>query len=215
MTSPLLCAALEIALNRYLRLEPGVLEECARLRGRGIEVSLTAPSLSFLIEFIDGGVRVMPPTASEAQVRVRGSATQFLRFLRRLVAGEEGLPVGLDVEGDAELLQRFRAMLERVGFDAEEWLAPIFGGAAAHRLVGGLQRMLGWTRGSGERLAANTAEYLREETYDLARKADVEDWSADVEDMRESVDRLEARLRLLEEGSRPKIAQRTRRRDGG
>ena len=47
-------------------------------------------------------------------------------------------------------------------------------------------------------MTLNTAEYLREETYDLARKSDAEDWSSEVETLRDDVARLEARLKRLE-----------------
>lgn len=215
MTPPLLCAGVEIALNRYLRLEPAVIEECARLQNRSIELVLTAPALSFVIEFIAGGVRVLPAMETQADVKVQGTAASIIGLLRRIVADDHSLPTELSIEGDAELLQRFRRMLTQVGFDPEEWLAPLLGGAVAHRLVSGLQRVFGWSRASGQRLAANTAEYLREETYDLARKSDVEDWAGDVDDLRETVDRLEARLALLEQASSPKIGKRTSRRNSG
>jgi ubiquinone biosynthesis protein UbiJ len=207
-TSPLICAAAEIALNRYLRLESAVVEDCGRLSGRTIELALSRPPLSLVIEFMAGGVRVLPALERESDVRVRGTPTQIASLLRRVAAGDAGMPGQIDVEGDAELLQRFRRMLVQVGFDPEEWLAPFVGGPAAHRLVSGLQRVFNWGRDSGEKLALNTAEYLREETYDLARKRDVEEWAGDVDDIRESVDRLEARLRLLEERAAPKPKQR-------
>ena len=195
-TPSVLCAAAEIALNRYLRLEASVVDECARLQGRCIEVVLPSDAFAIAIEFIAGGVRVMPTPPFPAQVRVRGTPTALIAALTR--SEDAAMPAGLTVEGDAELLTQFRAMMKRVGFDAEEWLAPMIGGVAAHRLVGSLKRVFDWTRGNTRRMADHGAEYLREESYDLARGRDVEGWMHEVDDARESLDRLEARLRRLE-----------------
>lgn len=204
MTPSVLCAGAEIALNRYLRLEPAVIKECAALSGRCVEFSLPAAGLTLVVEFMASGVRVMAESPQPPDVRVSGSSTALIGALRHVEfrrakeGAKPGLPAGLQVEGDTELLERFRDMVGRVGFDAEEWLAPLLGGVAAHRLVGGLKKMFDWTRGNSRRMADHTAEYLREESYDLARGRDVNEWMHEVEDTRESLDRLEARLRRLE-----------------
>ncbi|MGQ0530104.1 MAG: ubiquinone biosynthesis accessory factor UbiJ [Panacagrimonas sp.] len=199
MTAPaLLCAGAEIALNRYLRLESSVVADCAKLAGRGIEISLRGVQMDLYIEFISTGVRVLPESPQRADVRISGSPTQLMAALRRMASAQSGLPEGLQIEGDAELLDRFRDMTARVGFDPEEWLAPIVGGTAAHRLVGGLKRMFDRSRGNAQRMADHSAEYLREETYDLARGRDVGEWMNEVDDAREALDRIEARLRRLE-----------------
>ena len=210
MTAPaLLCAGAEIALNRYLRLEPSVIAECAQLAGRGIEISLRGMQMDIYIEFISSGVRVLPESPQAADVRVTGSPTQLIAALRRMATAQSGLPEGVQIEGDAELLDRFRGMTARVGFDPEEWLVPMLGGTAAHRLVGGLKRMFDWSRGNAQRMADHSAEYLREETYDLARGRDVGEWMNEVDDARDTLDRIEARLRKLE-GANPSLASDAR-----
>lgn len=200
-TPSVICAAAEIALNRYLRLEPSVVDDCARLRGRCMEFTLPAARLALTVEFIDSGVRVLPDPPVPPDVRVCGTPVALVAALRHVATAQPGHPAGLTIEGDGELLNEFRGLLARVGFDPEEWLAPLIGGAASHRLLGGLRRVFDWSRGSAQRLADNSAEYLREETYDLARGRDVEGWMNEVDDARESLDRVEARLRRLESGA--------------
>lgn len=199
-TPALLCAAAEIALNRYLRLEASVLDECAALDGRSMAFLLPAIGFGMTVEFVPGGVRVMPSGQQVPDLSVSGTPTALIASLRHVVGARPGLPSGLTVDGDAELLNQFRSMIARVGFDPEEWLAPMLGGAAAHRLVGGLKKVFDWTRGSTRRMADHSAEYLREETYDLARGRDAGEWMDEVDDTRDSLDRLEARLRRLETG---------------
>lgn len=199
MSAPgLLAAALEVALNRYLALEPEVLAECGSLQGRSIALTVEAPVWTFLIEFHAGGVRVLDAGTLAPDVGVRGSLPTLLRLAWTVRRQDGGIPQGLAVDGDVELLRRFNRMLARVGFDPEEVAARFVGDAAAHRLNQGLQSLFGWGRRSVDTLALDTAEYLREESRDLARASDVAEWMEAVESLRDGVDRLDARLRRLE-----------------
>lgn len=196
-----LLGALEVALNRYLALDGEVLAQCAQLSGRSLALQVDAPDWVFLIEFHEGGVRVLPPGTLEPEVSVRGSLATLMRLAWTVAQGQAGVPQGLSIEGDAELLQQFNRMLSQVGFDPEEFAARFLGDAAAHRLNQGLQALFGWGRRGAENLAADTAEFLREQTQDLARASEVEQWMNEVDDLRDGVERLDARLKQLEAGA--------------
>ncbi|MBV8063725.1 MAG: SCP2 sterol-binding domain-containing protein [Nevskia sp.] len=197
-TPALACAGLEIALNRYLQLEQSALNECAALAGRSIALHLSDLGWTFVIEPHAGGVRVLGESAGEPDVRAAAPSTRLLQLALRAARGDEGLPAGLELEGDTELLRRFNALLARVGFDPEELAAKVLGDGAAHRVVGGLRQLLGWGRHAATRLGQDTAEYLSEETGDLARSHEIDEWMESVDALREGTDRLEARLALLE-----------------
>jgi len=207
MTAPaMLNAAIEVALNRYLALEPEVLAECAELSGRCIALAVDVPPWTLALEFHAGGVRVLDADTLAPDVTVRGGLTTLMR-LAWTVTRKDGtatsIPQGLTVDGDVELLRRFNGLLARVGFDPEEFAARFVGDAAAHRLNQSLQTLFGWGRRSVDTLALDTAEFLREETKDLARAEDVAEWIEAVETLRDGVDRLEARLRRLEAQGAP------------
>ena len=199
MAAPALaCATLEVALNRYLRLERSALEECAALDGKSIALHLADLGWTFVVEPHATGVRVLAESENPLDVRVAAPSMRLLQLTLRSAGGAEGLPAGLEVEGDTELLTRFNALLARVGFDPEELAAKVLGDAAAHRVVGGLRELFGWGRHAAQRLSQDTAEYLSEESGDLARSGDIEEWMQGVETLREGADRLEARVALLE-----------------
>jgi hypothetical protein len=96
------------------------------------------------------------------------------------------------------LLSQFGALLTKVGFDPEEWLARAFGDGAAHRLNQGLRGLLGWGRETASTLALDTAEYLREETRDLVHRADVARFNDEVDALRDRTAGVAARLERLE-----------------
>jgi len=199
MSAPaLLCAGLEVALNRYLRLEADVVEACGRMAGRSIALRIDGLDWVFFIEFCEGGVRVLDTPDRDPDVQVSGPPGTLMRLAWQVSQGESGVPQGLQVEGDTELLTRFNRLLAQVGFDPEEVAAKLVGDAAAHRLNQGLKKFFGWGRQTAATLGLDAAEYLREETRDLARAVDVEEWMDAVDTLRDDAARLEARLRKLE-----------------
>jgi ubiquinone biosynthesis protein UbiJ len=193
---PLLCAGLEIALNRYLALEPAVAADFGRLEGRVIALHAQGPGWEFYLCPGNSGVTVLDAWDGKPDVRISARPTALLR--RAFGGADGGGGSGVTVEGDADLLQRFSTLVAKVGFDPAEWLAPWLGDGAAHRVGQGLRGLLGWGRTSASTLALDTAEYLREETRDLAHRADVERWIEGVEAARRRGDALSARLARLE-----------------
>ena len=193
-------AAMEVALNRTLALEPDVLAECAKLNGRVLALHVLGPEWTYYLEFHRGGVRVLSAldATQQPEVTVSGQLTRLLSLVWKTAAGEGGVPTGLRVEGDVALLAKFNDLLARTNFDAEEMMAKVIGDAAAHRVHQGLKALFGWSRNTASTLSLDTAEYLREETKTLARARDVNEWMDQVEHLRDGVERLDARLARLE-----------------
>lgn len=196
----LLCAGLEIALNRVLRAEPAALRRCAALAGKTIALVPGQLGWRFIIELNACGVRLFSDDATHCSVSVQAPILRLIGLgLHRTQPGLAA--AGLEVRGDAEVLRQFAEMLALADFDPEEWLAASVGDAPAHRLVQGLRGLTGWLRDGAQELAFSGAEYLREETGDLARATDVAEWLSGVETLRERLDRAAARLQQLENRS--------------
>lgn len=200
MTAPaLLCAGLEIALNRYLALEPAVAERCGALAGKVIGLRADGPGWEFFVLPRAGGVQVLGEFERKPDVRVIATPVQLFKQALRAGRGDKSVVDGVQVEGDVGLLSRFGALLVEVGFEPEEWLASVLGGGAAHRAVGGARSLADWARGAAGTLGLDTAEYLREETRDLVHKDDINTWA-------DAVDKLDQRVRAL--GERIQRAER-------
>lgn len=205
-TPPLLCAAFEVALNRFLRQEPSAVDQCMSLQGRPLALEVTDTGWRFFIETINGGVRVSGSEDAIPAVTVRAPTIRLLLTALKNLAGHEETVEAIEVDGDTEVLQRFTRILRLVGFDPEEILARMLGDVVAHRLAGGIRNLAGWGRRSLDSVSYSTAEYLREETEDLARRGDVEEWEHGVDALRDGIDRLAARLDLLESSRDDEVA---------
>jgi len=197
-TPPLIAAGLEVVLHRLLGVDADVRAALDRSRGRRVRVVLAGFFWQLDLVIAEGGrVVVLADDPGEADVTVRGPVPGLvLLAVRESSAGR--LPVGVEVEGDVEWLAELRRVLAGLDLDAEELLAGAVGGAAAHRIGRGLRAFFSWGRQSLQTLGLDAAEYLREESYTLARAQDTEAHAREVEDLREAVDRFEARLARLE-----------------
>ena len=194
----MLTAAIENALNRNLASSPGARARCTALQGQRLLVRITGTGLQISIESLGDTLSLSRTPIGDFNVTVEGSPINLLALTgnnpeRLLQSGQ------VTVRGDAEILQRYRALALLLQPDLEEELSRLIGDLPAHH-IGRLARSL-WS--FGRRAASNTvrnaAEYLAHENHTLVPRAEAEAFMADVNQLREDVDRAIARLRTLEE----------------
>lgn len=199
MDAPLaVLVLLERFINTVLGLDREALSALAALEGRIIRVCLGEGEDSALVCYLvpsATGVRLNADSAVPADVTVRGGLRAFMQLL---------VPGGftsaqLEVEGDAELGRRLQRILHGLDIDWEEQAARVLGDVPAHLLGRAVRSMIGWQREARAALAADLSEYLQEEITLLASAARTQAFLDAVDDLRMDTDRLEARIRRLQE----------------
>jgi ubiquinone biosynthesis accessory factor UbiJ len=101
--------------------------------------------------------------------------------------------------GDAEVAARYRELFTLARPDLEEELSRLIGDLPARRLSLAAQGVLGWVKKLHRTAGENLAEYLQEESRDLAAKPEVEEFVQGVDRLRDTADRVEARLARIEQ----------------
>jgi ubiquinone biosynthesis protein UbiJ len=102
------------------------------------------------------------------------------------------------IEGDAEVAQTFSELLTAARPDLEEELSRVVGDVAAHQMGNAARTALGFARRAHDTFLQNVAEYLQEEGRDVPNRTEAEEFLHGVDRLRDDVDRLEARLKLVE-----------------
>jgi len=184
-------------LNRNIQESTPARELCAELAGTvvAVRVSDTALAAYFIVD--DEAVDVVAATSQDPDVLISGSLITLASL-----AGQSGTAAvrdgSLDIVGDVELADQFQQLLSFARPDIEEELSNIVGDAAAHRL-GEIARGFGrWGREASSTMGANIREYLQEESRDAPSRYEVEKFNSDVDELRDDVDRVEARLNRLQ-----------------
>ncbi len=191
--TPDLLGPFERILNRHIAASSRARGLLAELGGRSMELRFAATPIRIRLSATVEGVSIRPASDETSDAVIEGTPLSFLRLAtddatKSIRAG------GLEVHGDAEIADGFRKLLDAARPDLEEELSRVTGDVAAHYLANFARDALEFGRRVGDTLARNAAEYLTEESRDLPVRIEVEEFLADVDRLRESVDRLEARI---------------------
>ena len=190
----MLSATLEKLLNRGLPRSPRARQLCATLSGRS--VAIVVPDILRLRVSSNGQTLTVMRDDAPADATLRGGALSLLAL-----ASDSAQAViqrgDVAISGDSEVAQGYRELAQLLRPDLEEELSLLIGDVPAHQL-GRLARLAaGWSGRAADTTLRNLAEYLGHERGDLVSRNEGEQFLLGVDALRESVDRLQARLELI------------------
>lgn len=190
----MLSATLEKLLNRGLPRSPRARQLCAELAGRS--VAIVAPDILRLRVSSNGLQLTVTRDDAPADATLRGGALSLLALTSD--SAQSVLQRGdVAISGDSDVAQGFRELAELLRPDLEEELSLLIGDVPAHQL-GRLGRLAAaWSERAAHTTLRNLAEYLGHERGDLVSRNEGEQFLRGVDALRESVDRLQARLELI------------------
>jgi ubiquinone biosynthesis protein UbiJ len=195
--APELLRPLEATLNRHIAASGRARALLAELEGRSMELRFAATPLRIRLAAATGTLAVRPAAGEAADAVIEGTPLSFLR----LAAGDAARSIragGMDVQGDAEIAEGFRRLLDAARPDLEEELSRLTGDAAAHHLARFAREAADFGRRAADILARDVSEFLTEESRDLPARIEVDEFLEAVDRLREAVDRLEARVAAAE-----------------
>jgi ubiquinone biosynthesis protein UbiJ len=198
-----LSAALEKALNQYLRLDPDGLRAFTELEGKVIAVELRGLDSTLYLVPNTGCIRVLDQFEGEPDTWLCGTPLALAKL-----GISDAMPAGLfsddvEIRGDIDTGKRFKDLLDNLDIDWEEPLARFSGDVFAHQVGNTVRRTSHWASQNLKTLVSDLSEYLTEEARLLPTRIELENWYGDVDELRMSVDRIEARLRRLREKAQP------------
>jgi ubiquinone biosynthesis protein UbiJ len=195
----MLTQAIENLLNRNLPRSPRARELASALVGKRVRVEARGPGWMIIAESLNTSIR-LTRESTEGQpphAEISGSLLNLAAL-----AGphpEEVIQRGdVTIRGDAEVAQKFRELAMLLKPDVEEELSRLIGDSPAHQALRLVRLATGFGRRAAQTGVRNVAEYLAHERGDLVPRAEAEDFYRGVERTREDLDRVEARLHLIE-----------------
>ncbi len=191
-------SALAAALNALLDRQPMARERLQRHAGKHIVLAL--PLLPLELALDAEGRFTLPGVDTEADML--GGALSSVTLTPQPAALPKWITGGtvsdlFSAEGDGLLAADLAKAL--ADFDWVLALRPYLGDMAASRVEQALQGLTRWRSQAVESAGRNVAEYVVHEKALLAEPHALREYIADVDRLREDADRLEARLKLLED----------------
>lgn len=179
-------------LNHVLAQNAWAMQRLTPLAGKTFAVQAAPlPALAFTVQ-PDGSVK---DAASDAVADATLSATPDA--LLRYFTVEPRDPNLIRISGDAQFGEKIGHVLAHISWEAEEDLSRLFGDVIAHRLAGFARGWWDWRKDGVLSLVTATTEYFTEERPLIAKRSHMEQFWREVGDVRQAVDRLEARVARL------------------
>jgi ubiquinone biosynthesis protein UbiJ len=194
--TPAWLAAAEALLNRGIAGSNQAAALAQRLQGTSLQVDVEGFS-RVRAEVSGSRLALLAGDDSAANAVIAGSPPALLQLLRGAATGNSVRPAA-QIRGDAEIANLYRELLSLARPDPEEELSRLIGDMPARRVSQLVKGVLSWARRTGRTAGENLAEYLQEESRDLVNNAELDEFLRGVDDVRETADRIEARLGRLE-----------------
>lgn len=194
----------ESAINRALRLDPEFLESLEPLRGKVLALELGSTDVTIFLSLHGEGVTLYQRSEAEEILRgrapdvgVSGTPAAMLRMLGRMRRGDASFGDEVRLSGDVAVLEHLRDAFGRLEIDLEELLSRFVGDIAAHEMGRAARAVLSWGENLRQTLLADTGEYLVEELRVSPPRHELEDFAAEVDRIRDDVERIEKRIARL------------------
>ena len=199
---PVAGRVLQEALNRLLRLDAASLEKLDALQDRRIELHMQSPDIALAVEVRGQSLQVGPVNAGqEPDISFKSTLSGILKSLPMFAQGQPAIGA-MRISGDVELARLLQNLVKEFDPDWQEpfvkALGPVFGPQAAKFIREGLKQA---KTGAGNFMQSG-AEYVTEEARVVVSKAELDDFNAQVDKIRQRGDRLQARVNELLKGSR-------------
>jgi len=212
--TPAWLAAIESVLNRGIQASARAEELARRLHATALRVDIVGfnsvrASVTHGRLALAAAPRPLEARATETEDAViAGSPYALLQLIRapgagggaeRTGDGATARATGAAIRGDAEIANSYRQLIAAARPDLEEELSHVLGDLPARRLAGLAAQAATWARKVRRTAGENIAEYLQEESRDLVSRSELDEFLHGVDAAREAVDRVGARLALLEQ----------------
>lgn len=195
-----LIESIEAAVNAWLRMDPDSASQLASIEGNIIGLHITG--LDVRVFFLPGkntlSVAGNYPEDGELDVMLHGSPLSLIRLGTSQSSGSTLLESDIEIEGDSRVAEQFSAILKRVEIDWEELLSRLVGDIVAHQAGQATKSAAEWVKESSVSMQMNLGEYLSEESRLTPAEAEITEYLDQVDNLRDGVERLEARIRRLQ-----------------
>ena len=195
----LLAAGLEAAINRVLALDTEAAGRLARLQGRLLRVDLEGLGIQLFLGFEYGAVLVSVDAEREADTIVSGTPAALFMMAAPDEVGDWGLPgSGVRIQGDANLARDLGKVFSQLDLDWESPLSAVLGDTLGFQLASGLKQGVSAARSAARSTAGQLSEFLRDGRGPVIARPEMRQFESAVDELRDGVGRLEARIRQLQ-----------------
>lgn len=219
MWAVLALGAVETCINHLIDCDSVTRLQLNALHGKCLRVVIDAPNISLDMFFDDGKIRLEPTALGQAEKPSLFEQRPFDRqysaqtadttlhvadvvsLLKLLLASDEQ-PGNVPLQGDYQLLFQLKNIIAQADFDIAAQLTPWIGASLAHEIgkVQAIPKYLAKTAKSAEFMLTDT---VKEDLALLAPRWQMDDLQQQTRQLRQNIDRLQAKVQHLQQQLQP------------
>lgn len=200
----IMATMLETAINRVLALDEDTPARLQHLDDRMLQLDLEGVGISLFFAFTATRVHVSIDSSDEPDTIISGSP--FALFAMAVPEGDGGWGGAgsrVNISGDATLARDLERLFSRLDPDWESTLARLFGDVWGHQVAAGIRNGAEQAKEAASKTAEMVSEFLKRDDGTLVKVAEISDFADAVDETREAVERLEAKLTVMQENHPP------------
>jgi len=185
---------LETAVNRYLALDPEMLDKLSKFDGKVIKLEITGIDKNLYMFPGNKGIKIRTVYDGTVDTVLRG--TPIALFKMSLVPNAANLLLKGEVEisGDTRLGHQFKNLFSQMDIDWSEPLSDLLGDSLAYQVQQATKRIGRWGAQTARSVSMSISEYLQEESRDVVTETELRIFNDAVDRLRNDVDRLQAKI---------------------
>lgn len=187
------------ALNRALKTDRWLMQSWSALAGRVLSLEIKELEQPVYVYLLADGVLLSLEQPEQIDVTITGDIAGLLALAKAEDPQTIILARKVKIHGDVATLQDVQRYVTMFEFDWEgeisRFIGPLWAGAAGQ----GVCATKRWLEQAGESFKKNTSEFVLYEQRLLVSHDEMSDWIEGIQALRLDLERLMARLRLLEE----------------
>lgn len=194
---PMAGRVLQDALNRLLKLDQASVEKLQALEGRRIECHLQSPDIALAVTVQNQSLIVGPvDTTQEPDISFKSKLSGLLNSLPMFAEGKTAVGA-MRISGDVELARLLQELVKEFDPDWQESFVKTFGPVFGPQIAKMLRKGFRHAKMSASNFMQSGAEFATEEARVVVSKAELNNFNAEVDSIRQHGDRLQARVEQL------------------
>ena len=206
----LLSAGIELGINQLLKLDPQSQLKLKKLAGKQLKVTIREFPWPLLFNFSEQVDVLAEQAVDNAQLNENGQQYQSADCQIELAL--ETLPELQDsskisqliqqkkllLEGDIQVAQGFSSLIKELDIDWEEQLSHYTGDVLAHQAFSSMKSVFETAQKNMQQFSASLSDSLMQDQGITIPATQLEEFCKQVNELRSATQRLDARLKLLE-----------------